>query len=98
MDDDCLETRDSISHAYVHAHTHTHTHTHTDTPSGAAIHQLLSSIAKGNSEVADLLSFWKDLLSAGLDTAKKFDNDYKYVEEANRSLYIIQSCNYVLIK
>jgi len=28
--------------------------------SGAAIHQLLSSIAKGNSEVRELLSFWED--------------------------------------
>jgi len=33
--------------------------THIDI-SGATIHQLLSSIAKGNSEVRELLSFWED--------------------------------------
>ena len=36
--------------------------------------ELLSSIAEGNREVRELLSFWKDLFSVSLDTAKKFGN------------------------
>ena len=56
----------------LHTHTHTHytphtTHTYWSACtltyidiSGAAIHQLLSSIARGNSEVRELLSFWED--------------------------------------
>ena len=89
----------TYTHTHTHIHTHTHTHTHMHTPhvkctsththtlstyklthidiSGAAIHQLLSSNAKGNSEVRELLR------TSSLDTAKKFDNDCRYIMMQN---------------
>ena len=50
-----------------------------DLPSGADIQELLSNVSATNEKVNDLLAYWKDLLSSGLETAKKFDTDYTYV-------------------
>ena len=75
------------THTHTHARTHTHTHTHTlppslppctlaDTPSGAEMHELLTSLEKSNGETKELLDFWRNFLNASLETAKKFDNDH----------------------
>ena len=48
-----------------------------DVPSGCEIQQLLADIEQANTEVSDLSSYWKDLLNASLETAKKFEADQR---------------------
>ena len=50
-----------------------------DVPSGVEIQQLLGDIEGANKEVGDLTGYWKDLLNASLQTAKKFEADQRYV-------------------
>ena len=50
-----------------------------DVPSGCEIQQLLGDIDQANKEVGDLTGYWKDLLNASLETAKKFEADQRYV-------------------
>lgn len=49
-----------------------------DVPSGIEIQQLLGDIEQANKEVGDLAGYWKDLLNASLETAKKFEADQRY--------------------
>ena len=46
-------------------------------PSGIEIQQLLGDIEQANKEVGDLAGYWKDLLNASLETAKKFEADQR---------------------
>ena len=48
-----------------------------DVPSGCEIQQLLADIEQANTEVSDLRSYWKELLNASLETAKKFEADQR---------------------
>ena len=48
-----------------------------DVPSGIEIQQLLGDIEQANKEVGDLAGYWKDLLNASLETAKKFEADQR---------------------
>lgn len=50
-----------------------------DVPSGIEIQQLLGDIEQVNKEVGDLTGYWKDLLNASLETAKKFEADQRYM-------------------
>lgn len=50
-----------------------------DVPSGIEIQQLLGDIEQANKEVGDLTGYWKDLLNASLETAKKFEADQRYM-------------------
>ncbi len=47
-------------------------------PSGAELRRLASSVGTTNQQVLDLLGQWKGSLSARLETARKFDTDYRY--------------------
>ena len=49
-----------------------------DVPSGCEIQQLLGDIDQANTEVGDLSGYWRDLLNATLETAKKFEADHRY--------------------
>ena len=48
-----------------------------DVPSGCEIQQLLGDIDQANTEVGDLSGYWRDLLNATLETAKKFEADHR---------------------
>ena len=50
-----------------------------DVPSGVEIQQLLGDIEQANKEVGDLAGYWKDLLNASLETARKFEVDQRCI-------------------
>ena len=64
---------------------------HADGPSGADIQKLLSDIDETSATVREQLSYWRDLLSASLDTAKKFELDHRYLNFVNRKALVLQS-------
>ena len=55
-----------------------------DVPSGYEMQQLLGDIDQANKGVGDLTGYWKNLLNASLETAKKFEADQRYI----RTLYL----------
>ena len=52
-------------------------HLSPDVPSGCELQQLLADIEEANTEVGDLTGYWKDLLNASLETARKFEADQR---------------------